>query len=186
MFGNVINIKVVNSGASADAWTAFGFNAGTTSPSSGAAVTVNASPQSMGFAGRESQQQPYVTRKMKIKVTDTEQFNYPITITGQVMGELKSVQIEPLNYAGPSRGIANIIEIPLPEFVINGSISLSGTIDPGVTMNIVIEYDYVKRPGYPSQRKVSMLIGSPSCQCLTEKERNAVLEAIRPNNRLYT
>lgn len=181
---NVINVKVQNTGASADSWTAFGFNAGTTSPSQGAAVTVTSSPSSMGFALRESQQQPYITKRARIKVTNTDQFNNPITITGQVMGELKSYQLELWNYAGPSRGIGQIIDIPLPEFVIDGSISLSGTIEANTTMNIVIEYDYLKRPGYSSPRKTSMLIGVAGRASVSEPERQAILNAMRPNNRV--
>lgn len=159
MFGNVINIRVANVAASADTWTAFGFNAGTTTPSGGGATTtVTASPRSMDYINRENQQQPYVTKRIKIKVSDVTLFNNSITITGQVGSETKTVTIEPMNYADPQRGISDLIVIDLPPFVLDGSMSIGGTIDGNTNMNIIIEYDYVKRPGYTTSKR-SLLSG---------------------------
>lgn len=178
---NVINIKVTNAAASASSWTAFGFNAGTTSPSGGGATTtVTASPNSMDFINRENQQQPYVTKRIKIKVSDTDQFNNSITITGQVGSEIKTVQIEPMNYANPQRGISDLIMVDLPPFVIDGSISIGGTIDGNSSMNIIIEYDYVKRPGYTTSKK-SLLSGDTSQAMIayTTVQPNIILEKNR-------
>ena len=151
MFSDVINIKVVNTGGTAGSWTGFSFNRGGASPQGGASITVNSSPNSMEFASRESQQRPYVAKKIKIKVTDVTQFGNAVTITGTVGSRVETVNIEPLDYYNPNTGIDGLIEIDLPDFVIDGSFGVSGTINPGVTMNIVIDYDYLKTPSYPGK-----------------------------------
>lgn len=168
MFSDVINIKVENAGASAGSWTAFSYNRGGASPSGGAAITVNASPQSMDFAARESQQHPYITKTIKIKVTDVEQFGNNITITGTVGTRQEQVTIDPLNYYSPASGIDGLIELTLPPFVIDGSFGISGTINPNTTMNIVIDHDNVSTPGYPKGTTISKIVGGGECDLLSQ------------------
>lgn len=186
---NVINITVRNTGAVAGSWTAFGYNAGTTSPEGGAVITVNSSPNSMGFASRESQQNPYVTKKIRVKVTGTDQFNNDVTITGQVMSEVKTVTISPIDFESPTRGLSDIIDLALPPFVINGGLSIGGTIDAGTTMNIVIEYEYLikKKSNFVEESlpyQIQSLIAS--VQPADVPASRKALSNMRPNNRILS
>lgn len=153
MFRETINISINNTGPSADTWTAFGYNAGTTTPSSGVTTTVDSNPVSMAYANRESQQNPYVTKRIKVKVSNLNDFDNSIVIRGTRGSSVDQVEIALADYAGPNRGIGNLIEIPLPGFVIDGSISVGGTIAGNANMNVVIEYEHL----FDQKKKTSNL-----------------------------
>ena len=143
MFGNVINIKIANSSGDAKTYSVFGYNNQGDSYAPGSPPIITATPRSMGFAARESSTNPYVARRLRLRCSNTNQWDNGIIFQGIRGSSLTQWQAQPLDNQPPSNRISTVIDMAIPPFVIGPSLGITGTIEGNTTLYMIIEYNHL-------------------------------------------
>lgn len=138
MFKNdTLSITIVNNTTLAQPWVAFGYNKGVQKVPG---VIVSVSESSLQEANRQSASIPFKIQSIKIKTQTDTQLANPIAITtNDATGQSHQYSIAPIDYYEPDNKIQNLVKINNPNIIISGQVELSGVINSGQTMNIVVQ-----------------------------------------------
>jgi hypothetical protein len=137
MFNDTLSITIINNTTTAQPWVAFSYNKGTQNVPG---VFVSVSESSLQQSNRQSATVPFKVQSIKIKTQTEPQLSNPITIqVTDATGKLQQASLMPLDYYEPTNGIKNLVKINNPDITISGQVGLSGVINAGQTMNVIIQ-----------------------------------------------
>jgi len=139
-FNRTITVKIVSATNADSTYTVFGYNELGADPTQGAGVTVTVTPTSHAQVARAVASQPFTLVSIKVKVTNSLQFDNTITYTKKDSfgGKTETQIITPNNYLEPENNQTTIVRISDIEADITGDVKFTGTIGAGYTMTWIM------------------------------------------------